>query len=103
MNLARIDNHKEHIWVNNAFGLHKPWIGLNDRLREGHFVNSDGCPRPYKRWARGQPDNNDNENCVQLWTLQGWNDGQCTRKKRFLCKRSRRNKRTRCGARITCK
>ena len=101
MDLARIDSRREHNWVHKTFGQHKPWIGLNDKRREAHFESSDGCSRPYKKWAIGQPDNNDNEDCVHLWIRQGWNDGQCTRKKRFLCKRSRRNKRTRCGARIT--
>ena len=104
MNLARIDDRKEQQWSHRTFGIYTPWIGLNDRDQEDHFVNSDGCPRPYKRWVKGEPNNHGgNEDCVQMWFPTGWNDNQCNLKFRFLCKRSITNKRTRCGDRITCK
>ena len=51
MNLARIDSRREHDWVHQTFGKHRAWLGLNDRRREGHFVNSDGCPVKFKVWA----------------------------------------------------
>ena len=101
MRLARIDSLEEHNWVFQTFGQGKPWIGLNDRRREGHFVNSDGCPKPFIKWASGQPDNHRNgEDCVQLSTKLGMNDNRCTRRLRFLCKKSDASVRSRCGAPI---
>ena len=103
MNLARIDNRREHNWVHGTFGRGKPWIGLNDIRRERVFRNADGCPRRFVAWATNEPNNQSNEDCAQLWTLKGWNDNRCTRKFRFLCKKSNRRVRQRCGRLIiTC-
>ena len=97
MNLARIDSRRENNWLFRSFGRSRPWIGLNDIRRERHFVNVDGCRRRFVAWARGEPNNSGNEDCAQLWTLRGWNDNRCNNRYRYLCKKSNRKVRTRCG------
>ena len=86
MNLARIDDRREYNYAFQIFGQSTPWIGLNDRHQEGHFVGSDGCVQGFLTWANGQPDNNGDEDCVQLSTKLGMSDNQCTQRFRFLCK-----------------
>ena len=97
MNLIRIDSHREYDWFARAFGKFTPWIGANDLDHEGRFVSSDGCRQQYLKWAPRQPDNYRNEeDCVHL-TEGGLNDKHCERRYRFLCKRSNKKLRKRCG------
>ena len=97
MNLARIDDRKEHEWLHRIFGQYTPWLGLNDINKENDYVNSDGCPQKFVTWAERQPNNSGDEDCVQLSSRRGWNDNQCSRMFRFLCKRSDRRVRGQCG------
>ena len=103
MRLARIDRTKEYNWLYQTAGQSKAWVGVNDISKEGKYVNSDGCRLRFLRWARGEPSKKDGEDCGQLWSSRGLNDNQCNLRFPFLCKKSRRNKRTRCGSRVTCK
>ena len=47
MELARIDNREEHDWAYSVFRKSTPWIGVNDKEREGRYVNADGCAQRY--------------------------------------------------------
>ena len=80
MRLARIDSSKEHKWIIGEFGQKKAWIGLNDRNKEGNYVNVDGCRRRFVTWAEGEPNNKGNEDCVQMWNRKGWNDSKLQEK-----------------------
>ena len=69
------------------------WIGLNDNLKEGHFVWSDGRQRTYVNWAPKEPNNGDverGENCAEylMITSGTWNDARCQLRKKFLCKKA---------------
>ena len=48
------------------------WIGLNDLDSEGTYVFSDGTPMSehwyISNWAEGEPNNNNNEDCVVFAT-----------------------------------
>ena len=101
MRLARIDSSDEHKWIIGEFGQKKAWIGLNDMNKEGDYVNADGCRRRFVAWAKGEPNNKDNEDCVQMWNRKGWNDNDCTQRFVFLCKINNKKKRTLCGTRKT--
>ena len=57
------------------------WIGLNDQAIEGTFIWASGQPVTYTNWHPGEPNNQNNEDYVQMnWHLgQGgqvgdWND-----------------------------
>ncbi|XP_051865947.1 C-type lectin mannose-binding isoform-like [Pristis pectinata] len=67
--------------VVDAVNRDKPqaWIGLNDRSKEGTYTWIDGSTYSYHNWAKGEPNNIDNnEHCVnihryriQVYTQQG--------------------------------
>ncbi|XP_077993135.1 C-type mannose receptor 2-like [Glandiceps talaboti] len=63
------------------------WIGLNDRDSENGFVWTDGSPVNFVSWADGEPNNSDDEDCVEMTFAapKGWNDRKCTRRKNWVC------------------
>jgi hypothetical protein len=63
------------------------FIGLEDLVTEGIYEWSDGSATDYLAWAPGEPNNVDNENCVELalednWS---WNDTNCENEQAFIC------------------
>ena len=52
-------------------------IGLSDIDTEGTFVWTDGSNSSYMPWNPGQPDNNNEEDCVESLSLAVWNDFTC--------------------------
>lgn len=61
------------------------WLGINDRAVEGSWVWSDGTSS-YTRWAVGEPNNANNEDCAVSYTNTGlWNDVPCTTTAAFVC------------------
>lgn len=65
---------------------HRVWIGVNDRAREGNWVDLTGNNARYKNWGRGEPNNyRGGEDCVQLRGNGYWNDDKCSRKFYFVC------------------
>ena len=54
------------------------WIGLNDRSSEGLYVWSDGSNSLYRNWRFGEPNNQENEDCVHFFNNVDWNDKSCT-------------------------
>ncbi|XP_041355999.1 perlucin-like [Gigantopelta aegis] len=66
------------------------WIGANDQQVEGQFQwMSAGSHKPvnYTNWYHGQPDNIDEEDCVELKGKYGflWNDNKCNKRAGFIC------------------
>ena len=66
------------------------WIGIDDKSKEGHFIYaSDGASIAYTNWHYGQPDNQNNEDCVDLldhFEFE-WNDDHCDIENSFICER----------------
>lgn len=61
------------------------WLGFNDRATEGSWLWSDGTSS-YTRWAAGEPNNANNEDCAVSYTNTGlWNDVPCTTTAAFVC------------------
>ncbi len=80
----------ENAFLVNATGAiskEKWWIGLNDRSSEGTFVWDSGEAVTYKNWHSGEPNNQGNEDCTQLWryTDGTWNDEPCASAFRYVC------------------
>merc|ERR1712228_187865 len=67
------------------------WIALNDRRREGHWVNHGKRAR-WTYWGRGEPNNWRNEDCTLMnWARHGrWNDMRCSYRAKFACKKTKR-------------
>ncbi|XP_071494562.1 C-type lectin lectoxin-Thr1-like [Diadema antillarum] len=63
------------------------WIGLNDVSNENNFAYSDGTAYDYQHWAPGEPNNDDNEDCIHLWkNTKEWNDRECSSELAYVCK-----------------
>jgi len=59
------------------------WIGASDLATEGSFVWAESHEAvDYANWRPGEPNNDDNEDCVEMgWNSDGafgWNDKHCT-------------------------
>ena len=91
-NLPSIHSQEENVYVQSLHGGEHSWLGLSDIKSEGTFVWSDGTLFDFHYWAKHQPNNFHNEDCVHtLGFLQDhtyeWNDINCTDCHRFTCKR----------------
>ncbi|XP_041375320.1 CD209 antigen-like protein C [Gigantopelta aegis] len=64
------------------------WIGATDQDVEGHFRWPDGSALTGSNWNKGEPNNRGNEDCVLMTRDGKWNDYPCTRKNKFVCKRT---------------
>jgi hypothetical protein len=57
------------------------WIGLTDKETEGKFVwTSTGKEANYTYWKKGEPNGDENEDCVHLESYMNdrkWNDRSC--------------------------
>ena len=65
------------------------WIGLNDREKENAFAWTDGTKVDYTNWGKDEPNNRENEDCVELdRKAMGYifNDNKCTKLSPFVCK-----------------
>ena len=77
--LAKVTSPEENIVMYSAAtDSVKCWIGLNDRDIEGTYVWTDGSSNNYIPWSINQPDNANNEDCVDSISLGVWNDLRCS-------------------------
>ena len=54
------------------------WIGLKDIDNKNTFVWADGSSSTYRNWVAGEPnDFGGNEDCVDTFAGQDWNDISC--------------------------
>lgn len=88
--LAVIKNRDEETFVEHT-GKGRIWIGLS-RVQNGPWIWEDGTLLCDRFWQCGEPNNTGGlENCAELITVSstsiGWNDDECRKPKRSLCKR----------------
>ena len=62
------------------------WIGGSDKDKEGTWTWTDSNPWTSTRWANGQPDKRNTENCLQTQRSFTWHDYPCSNKANFVCK-----------------
>ncbi len=70
----------------------KSWLGLNDRSTEGDFIWADVGRANYTAWARNQPNNFGEEDCVHALGVEfsyEWNDVKCSDCHQFTCKKGK--------------
>ena len=97
--LVKIETDKENDFIKNEYlntrGIY--WIGLSDIDNEGEWKWTDGTELTgYNKWKSGQPNNKGDQDCVAI--LEGnytaglynaeWNDLKCSKKLRYICKKS---------------
>ncbi|XP_044201800.1 C-type lectin domain family 4 member M-like isoform X2 [Thunnus albacares] len=66
------------------------WIGLTDSEREGTWKWVDGTPLTTSFWDSGEPNNNNNEDCVETRFYPeetGWNDIICGERRLWICEK----------------
>ena len=64
--------------ANGGVFVDRWWIGLHDQTSEGQYEWVDGSDSAVTNWASGEPNNDGNEDCVELIDGQArWNDVEC--------------------------
>ncbi|KAM9769964.1 uncharacterized protein ACNS7B_006993 [Menidia menidia] len=69
------------------------WIGLTDKVSEGHWKWVDGTPLTQSYWFFGEPNNFNgrDEDCaeIQQYNIErSWNDVTCTNENFFICEKN---------------
>jgi hypothetical protein len=66
------------------------WIGVDDRVEEGLYVDPTGAPLEYGAWAAGEPnDSGGVEDCGHYWSFAPiWNDIDCEATMGTICESS---------------
>ncbi|KAM7331501.1 hypothetical protein ACRRTK_008209 [Alexandromys fortis] len=62
------------------------WIGLSDHKHEGSWHWVDGTPLGLSFWKDGEPNNEGDEDCVEL-SEDKWNDKRCAAKNFWICEK----------------
>ena len=63
------------------------WIGGSDKENEGVWRWSDGSPWNYTNWYPGQPNRDNNKDCLQFGfnEIRDWMDRPCANNVNFVC------------------
>jgi hypothetical protein len=69
------------------------WVGLSDQAIERTFIWVDGRvawtsgePQAYVNWALGEPEDDPDQDCVELRQDTGqWADATCGQLQRYIC------------------
>ncbi|XP_053537654.1 macrophage mannose receptor 1 isoform X1 [Ictalurus punctatus] len=72
------------------------WIGLKQNQTYWHIYKnrswywSDGAPYNYTYWQNGEPNNEEGDNCVEVYSGNNtWNDAGCHHHHSFVCYKKR--------------
>ncbi|XP_034001041.1 galactose-specific lectin nattectin-like [Trematomus bernacchii] len=91
-NLASIQTHVEYLFirqlVKTATGKNKlSWVGSSDAVKDGVWLWSDGSNFKFGGWAKGEPNGQGKENCMEINFRESdyVNDSVCSGKKSFVC------------------
>lgn len=90
--LLELKSKWEESWLDlhsRVRGYARVWLGVSDLQKEGHFVTLSDARQPsYNNWLKGEPNNHNNEDCVEYWMSKGgWNDWICTNKGNYVCEK----------------
>ena len=75
--ILEINSEGENQFVHETFNTGKPiWLGFNDTVTEGHYVDSEGNALAYTNWLPGEPNNAGSEQDYALLasTSGQWDD-----------------------------
>ncbi|XP_053533495.1 CD209 antigen-like protein E [Ictalurus punctatus] len=87
--LVIIKSKEEQEFIGKQLGSSRAWIGLSDRAVEGDWIWVDGTPLTTAFWDEGEPNNEGEEDCAEIFSLNGtfWNDQKCSNNKHWICER----------------
>jgi len=64
------------------------WIGLNDIAKEGQWRWTDNSRMGFMHWMKNEPNSHGgNEDCVELWINDRWNDKRCNIRSPYICEK----------------
>ena len=90
--LVDVANDEENVYIQHRFSGEKSWLGLNDISMEGNFTWADRGEGNFTAWAKNQPNNLNEEDCVHAIGVKynyKWNDVKCSDCHRYTCKKGR--------------
>ena len=73
----------EQLPLSNIYDI--PWLGIDDRVVDGSFVDPWGLGLSYEHWSDGEPNGAESENCVNQWENGTWNDLDCAAGLAVVC------------------
>ena len=88
--LVDVNNNEENVYIQHRHNGEKSWLGLNDISAEGNFTWVDRGEENFTAWAKNQPNNFKDEDCVHALGLKynyEWDDVKCTDCHQFTCKK----------------
>ena len=68
---------EENLFIAKMNPNQNTWLAINDKEKEGTFVDNDGNPITYSNWAPGEPNNSHRgEDLAEIWAYRWprWND-----------------------------
>ena len=84
--LEKADGQKVRAGAAAKFAAAKMWTGLTDASAEGEWRWASGNRVSWTAWQRGEPNDFNTENCVELWAdTWTWNDFDCSATRPFVC------------------
>merc|ERR1712195_299376 len=67
------------------------WIGLNDQKKEGSWKWMGVAKgNKFLSWNKGEPNNYNTEDCVEMFQSGKWNDLKCATKRPFFCQKTKK-------------
>merc|ERR1712166_1525787 len=67
------------------------WIGLNDQKKEGSWKWMGVAKgNKFLSWYKGEPNNYNTEDCVEMFQSGKWNDLKCATKRHFFCQKTKK-------------
>ena len=91
--LIDVNTNEENVYIQHRHNGDNSWLGLNDRSTEGDFTWVDHGHGNFTAWAKNQPNNFKEEDCVHALGMKynyKWNDVQCSDCHQFTCKKGKR-------------
>ena len=90
--LVDVTNDEENVYIQHSHNGQNSWLGLNDVSMEGNFSWADRGEGNFTAWAKNQPNNFNEEDCVHALGLKydyEWNDVKCSDCHQYTCKKGR--------------
>ena len=90
--LVDVGNNEENVYIQHRHNGEKSWLGLNDISTEGNFSWADRGNGNFTAWAKNQPNNFGDEDCVHTLGVKfnyEWNDVKCSNCYPYTCKKGK--------------
>ncbi|XP_043916309.1 FRAS1-related extracellular matrix protein 1 [Protopterus annectens] len=86
-NLVSVLSKQDMEWLWNFSGRKPFWIGLNDRVKTGHWEWTGGEPVTFTNWKMGSPQpSKKGKNCALVWRRGKWQARDCRKGKgHYVC------------------